>query len=100
MNELLEQHLEIRNPSTGDAMDMLHLKDGSTRYDMHYAANTYLVALYEIARLREALQKIADWKLPDATDANGQLSSYELEYGSKGAQMHIRKVARAALESA
>ena len=52
----------------------------------------------EIARLREALQKIYHWELPDATDANGQPSSYEYEYGSNGVKRHIRKIAREALE--
>lgn len=63
MNGTLNEHLEIKNPSTGDARDMLHIGDQPseiTRYDLNYAGNTYLVALQELAALRFEIAQVKE----------------------------------------
>ena len=51
MNETLKEHLSIKNPSTGTGKEMLKIEEISG-HNANYAANTYLVALNELARLR------------------------------------------------
>ena len=42
-------------------------------------------------KMREALERVRDWKLPD--------SGYERRWGSQGAKDYIRSIAHAALEN-
>lgn len=60
------------------------------------------VALAGEGVLREALQDIADWKLPETGEfwPSGSPVSYEAQYGSNGVRDYIRGVARAALSAA
>ena len=53
----------------------------------------------EIARLREALETIESWRLPETSEVwpSGNPVSYEGQYGSNGARSYMREVARAAL---
>lgn len=54
--------------------------------------------------LREALEKIANWELPDTGEFwDGDTSrpiTYEAKYGSSGVQQYIRTIAREALGKA
>lgn len=56
-------------------------------------------ALEEIAGLREALEKIESWMLPETGEVwpSGNPVRYESAYGSNGARDYMRTVARAAL---
>lgn len=56
MNKTIEEHLKERVRGTAEGCDMLHLP---VTADNHYAANTYLVALHEINKLRAERVRIA-----------------------------------------
>lgn len=52
-----------------------------------------------VEAMREALERIARWELPEAFDRQGNPSSYTVQYGSNGAQDYMQGVARAGLAS-
>lgn len=55
----------------------------------------------EVAELRAALQKIANWELPATgkfwDEEQTRPISYETEYGSNGAREYMRNIAKIAL---
>ena len=71
MNEILKEHLEKVNGTAGTStgLDFLQLKHESGNY---YAANTYLIALKELAALRARvgeLERERDAAVSDLQDA-------------------------------
>lgn len=70
-----------------DAMDLLQRSVNAEAYRV------------ENQRLRAALEKIANWELPETgeTSYNGHPLSYEACYGSNGARDYMRQLARTTL---
>ena len=58
MNETLKEHIELKANGTMAGKRFLHLDEMNQNYN--YAANTYLIALAELATLREAGEKMAE----------------------------------------
>jgi len=95
-HELTGPHAECGCPSCNLRGEIEHQK--SNYQELERDAKKMLAERDStIQRLQEALEKIADWKLPDVTDREGNPSSYEVEWGSNGARHYFRQIAREAL---
>ena len=80
MNEILKEHLEKVNGTAGTStgLDFLQLKHESGNY---YAANTYLIALKELAALRARVEaaeaKVAKLFTSDAQSVDEFNAGYQ-----------------------